>query len=82
MLDAKLVQEEIDSIQNQYRQGLVSLWEKLTKMIGAADAHIAADTKLWEASRDKSVNQLEQAKDHYEHIRRIDKFADKLNLYI
>jgi predicted helicase len=82
MLDSKAIQTKLDTTQEQYSNGLITEFEKLSIMTGAVEEHIKAHKKLQSEWENHDMNSYDRACRILRNLERIQAFEDKLNLYV
>lgn len=85
MLDLQATQDKLDSVQAQYANGMMTLWEKLHKMVDDVDQHVAAhekEQKTFAVRLPEDANQYDKAHTLLRQMRHVDKFMAALNFYI
>ena len=81
-LDAHCVQFILDDIESQYQNGLITIIEKLEKMIGEIDNHIFNHNDSQIVYNDIKLNSYERAEKMLRQLHRIDRFKNKLDLFV
>lgn len=81
-LDAQATQIELDAIETQYQAGLVNVTEKLERMIELVEAHINDHIASIPSYDHKMLSSYDTAATQYRLLKRIERFKDRLELFV
>jgi hypothetical protein len=82
MLDAQGVQIILDDIEAQYQNGLITIIEKLEKMLGEIDCHIFNHIDRQSIYADDKLSSFTRAEKMLRQLHRIERFKNKLDLFV